>query len=586
MGLETAIDVSDFDNSDYSVSYRFAIIGGGLTGTSLLCQLVDELARMGEAGRLFGSRLGIDVFEKGAEVGPGLPHSSVYVLPFHITNMCARDMTVRIASPDDFQQWVGSNKEVLSHCFDQSEYDFSVSGKVDEHCAHYPREVMGEYLKNQLDDAAQRAEEIGIEVKIWRRCEVVDLWGEKTNIYLTVVEDQQGRKRVGSFQGALLATGHWFESSPIDNYFTSPWPASKLLKAIPPGAEVGGVGSSLSAIETALTLSAEGRFHRLSSGRLRYEKPDEPRRLTLFSRQGLLPRVRGRIGSRRNRYFTCERLQRLMDERPNQLTLMELFHLLDQELSAAYEAPIDWQEILDPSESPVHILRQDIDRAVKGDGSEGELVWQTVLVQIFPVVRELYLSLSRAERQRFDREFNTLFFIHAATQPAINAEKLLALMEAGIVKVKKLGEDYRFAWNESSGKFEFHYTGPDGHTLCDIFPYCVDARGQPRSIETDSSELTRNLLKRGIVQIEQRHLAGGQHTASPITGSILIDPDTHLVVQPRSGNGGTPDVQLFAVGAMTRGQIIDSSMAYGLARSTAAVAENLISIHKIMDSQQ
>ena len=577
MGLETAIDVSDFDNSDYSVSYRFAIIGGGLTGTSLLCQLVDELARMGEAGRLFGSRLGIDVFEKGAEVGPGLPHSSVYVLPFHITNMCARDMTVRIASPDDFQQWVGSNKEVLSHCFDQSEYDFSVSGKVDEHCAHYPREVMGEYLKNQLDDAAQRAEEIGIEVKIWSRCEVVDLWGEKTNIYLTVVEDQQGRKRVGSFQGALLATGHWFESSPIDNYFTSPWPASKLLKAIPPGAEVGIIGSSLSAIETALILSAEGRFHRLSGGRLRYEKPDEPRRLTLFSRQGLLPRVRGRIGSRRNRYFTCERLQRLMDERPNQLTLMELFHLLDQELSAAYEAPIDWQEILDPSESPVHILRQDIDRAVKGDGSEGELVWQTVLVQIFPVVRELYLSLSRAERQRFDREFNTLFFIHAATQPAINAEKLLALMEAGIVKVKKLGEDYRFAWNESSGKFEFHYTGPDGHTLCDIFPYCVDARGQPRSIETDSSELSRNLLKRGIVQVEQRHPAGEHHTASLVTGSILIDPDTHLVIQPRSGNGGsTPDVELFAVGAMTRGQIIDSSMAWGLARSTERVAECII----------
>jgi len=149
-------------------------------------------------------------------------------------------------------------------------------------------------------------------------------------------------------------------------------------------------------------------------------------------------------------------------------------------------------------------------------------------------------------------------------------------MEAGIVEVKKLGKDYRFACNESSGKFEFQYTGPDGHELCDIFTYCVDARGQPRSIETDSSELTRNLLKRGIVQVEQRHPAGEHHTASPVTGSILIDPDTHLVIQPRSGNGGgTPDVELFAVGAMTRGQIIDSSMALGLARSTAKVAEHL-----------
>ena len=435
---------------------------------------------------------------------------------------------------------------------------------------------MGEYLKNQLDDAAQRAEEIGIEVKIWSRCEVVDLWGEKTNIYLTVAEDQRGRKRVGPFQGALLATGHWFESSRIDNYFTSPWPASKLLAAIPPGTEVGVIGSSLSAIETALTLSAEGRFHRLPAGRLRYEKPDKPRRLTLFSRQGLVPRVRGRIGSRRNRYFTCERLQRLMDERPHQLTLMELFQLLYQELSEAYGTTIDWQQILDPSESPVHMLRQDIDRAVKGDGSEGELVWQTVLVQIFPIVRELYLHLGWADKKRFDREFNTLFFIHAATQPAINAEKLLALMEAGIVEVKKLGRDYRFACNESSGKFEFHYTGPDGHELCDIFPYCVDARGQPRSIETDSSELTKNLLARKLVLTETRSSAEDDPEASRGMGSILIDPDTHRVVVASADSASNPDLHLFAVGAMTRGQIIDSSMALGLARSTKIVTNFLM----------
>jgi len=574
--FERVIDVSDFDNSDGSVSYRFAIIGGGLTGTSLLCQLVDELARMGEAGHLFGSRLGIDVFEKGAEVGPGLPHSSAYVLPFHITNMCARDMTVRISRSDDFQRWVERNTALLCQHFDHEGLDFSASEGPDEHCAHYPREVMGEYLKNQLDDAAQRAEEIGIEVKIWSRCEVVDLWEEKTNIYLTVAEDQRGRKRVRLFQGALLATGHWFESSRIDNYFTSPWPASKLLAAIPPGTEVGVIGSSLSAIETALTLSAEGRFHRLPAGRLRYEKPDKPRRLILFSRQGLVPRVRGRIGSRRNRYFTCDRMRKLIADHPHRICLSELFLLLDQELSEAYGTPIDWQEILDPSESPVHILRQDIDRAVKGDGSEGELVWQTVLVQIFPIVRALYLHLGWADKKRFDREFNTLFFIHAATQPAINAEKLLALMEAGIVEVKKLGRDYRFACNESTGKFEFHYTGPDGHELCDIFPYCVDARGQPRSIETDSSELTRNLLKSGVVQIKRSQPGGGERSKTQLGGSILIDPETHLVMQSASNNPLNQHLQLFAVGAMTRGQIIDSSMALGLAHSTAKVVEYLI----------
>ena len=381
---------------------------------------------------------------------------------------------------------------------------------------------------------------------------------------------------VGPFLGALLATGHWFESIRDDNYFPSPWPASKLLAAIPPGAEVGIIGSSLSAIETALTLTSEGHFRRLPSGRLSYEKPASPRRLTLFSRRGLVPRVRGRIGSRQNRFFTCERLQQLIEERPNQLTLVQLFHLLDHELSAAYENTIDWQQIVEPSGTPAQILEQDINRALKGDGLEGELVWQTVLVQIFPEMRELYLSLCTSERQRFDREFNTLFFAHAATQPVINAEKLLALMEAGIVEVKKLGRDYRFACNESTGKFEFHYTEPGGHQLCDTFPYCVDARGQPRSIETDSSELTRKMLKRRLIQLEKLPQGRANSGTGNKTGTIMIDPKTNRVKPPDTGRAEHPNLDLFAVGALTRGQIIDSSMAYGLARSTETVVTGIV----------
>ena len=574
--FETASDGPDSDHSDCPMKYRFAIIGGGLTGTSLLCQLVDALDRMGDAGRKSAFGLGIDIFEKHPVVGPGLPHNGAYVLPFHITNMCAGDMTVRIARPDDFQQWVRRNREAVSPRFDQQESAFSVSGGVDEHCAHYPREVMGEYLKSQFDDALKKAEDIGVEVKTWSRCEVVDLWGEDTNIYLIAVGDQGDRKRAGPFQGALLATGHWFESSRIDNYLSSPWPAAKLLDVIPPGAEVGVIGSSLSAIETALTLSAEGRFKRLDSGRLSYEKPDKPRRLTLFSRQGLLPRVRGRIGQRRNRYLTCERLRRLMDERPNQLTLIELFQLIDRELSAAYGVQINWRQVAEPSGAPARVLEQDIDRAVKGDGPEGELVWQTVLVQIFPVVRELYLSLSAAERRLFDQQFNTLFFVHAATQPVSNAEKLLALMEAGVVEIKKLGRDYRFEVNESTGEFEFYSGGTDGQCRLATFSFCVDARGQPRSIETDSSELTRNLLQRGLVQTERLEPADHAHSAASASGSILIDPDTHRVVHTDPEHGGNAGIELFAVGAMTRGQIIDASMAYGLARSTQRIANLLI----------
>ena len=62
-------------------------------------------------------------------------------------------------------------------------------------------------------------------------------------------------------------------------------------------------------------------------------------------------------------------------------------------------------------------------------------------------------------------------------------------------------------------------------------------------------------------------------------GSILIDPSTHRIVLPNLENKS--DFDLFAVGAMTRGQIIDASMALGLARSTDTVSKLLI--QKISD---
>ena len=569
------------DNPDTSATYRFAIIGGGLTATSMICQLVDELHRQGDSAGRIGSLLTVEIFEKHLEVGPGMPHNCLYVQPYHVTNMCAKDMSVRISRPDEFQRWVTENGISLPRRFSQSELDVPAHNVDDDHCTHYPREIMGEYLKCQIDDAVARGKRLGLSIKVRNRCEVVDLRAHGSEIYLTTTTEHTAEKEVGPFQGALLATGHWFESRQLENYFSSPWPAQHLRSAIPPDAAVGVIGSSLSAIETALTLAADGQFRRLDSGKLTYVKPETYRTLTLFSRRGLVPQVRGRIGSRTNRYFTCARLQSLIDDHQGQVRLQEIFDLLNRELSEAYGEAIDWHQVIKPEGEPVHLLRQSIDRALKGDGAEGELIWQTVLVQIFPLVRELYLALSDNDRQLFDREYNTLFFMYAATQPAINGEKLLALMEAGVVDVIRLGKGYRLVHNESSHQFEFHYEAPDGTPRGAAFAYCVDARGQPRSLETDSSELTRNLIQRGLVHIDPGDSGQGR---SALRGSVLIDPFTHRTVLPPSAENIQSDFDLFAVGAMTRGQIIDASMAHGLARSTETVSKILI--QKVSDMGQ
>jgi len=101
------------------------------------------------------------------------------------------------------------------------------------------------------------------------------------------------------------------------------------------------------------------------------------------------------------------------------------------------------------------------------------------------------------------KNYTSVFFAHAATQPAVNAEKLLALMKAGIVAVYKLGEDYRLVRDEAKECYEFIYRDNRGSLKRDAYSYVVNARGQEKSLETNPSALAKNLLKSGTVQIEE-----------------------------------------------------------------------------------
>jgi len=63
--------------------------------------------------------------------------------------------------------------------------------------------------------------------------------------------------------------------------------------------------------------------------------------------------------------------------------------------------------------------------------------------------------------------------------------------------------------------------------------------------------------------------------ASYKTGSIWIDPETHLVMQRVVDTKIAKSGMIYAVGAMTRGQIIDASMAHGIVQATSRIADNV-----------
>ena len=372
-------------------------------------------------------------------------------------------------------------------------------------------------------------------------------------------------------------------------YFPSPWPANNLLQKIPPGEKIAVLGTSLSAIEVVLTLASNGHFIRDDANELVYVPPANPRRFVLYSRRGLLPKVRGKMGSYRNTFLTRENLERLIFENQGYVKLEAVFELLNSELKAAYGRSIDWQAVVNPTRAPADLLQQYLEDARNGDGPDGELIWQTVLYQSFDMVREIYLRLSLEDRKYFDKEYTSVFFTHAATQPALNAEKILALMKLGLVEVVKLGRDYQFVKNDKKAIYEFHYQNSTGERQRDRYQYVVDARGQAKSIKTDPSPFMKNLLKRGIVQIEEsQHVQPSANQTKRSakqrksnyhvykTGSVWIDPQTHCIVRQASDHKRILSNAIYAVGAMTRGQIIDASMAQGIVQSTADIANSLV----------
>ena len=98
----------------------------------------------------------------------------------------------------------------------------------------------------------------------------------------------------------------------------------------------------------------------------------------------------------------------------------------------------------------------------------------------------------------------------------------------------------------------------------------MDARGQDRFYDKNPDPLAQRLLNSGTVEIEP---ANSKDAGS---GSLWVDPRTHRVKRRVQDKTVHRSECIYAVGAMTRGQIIDASMAYGSAISTGTIAQDWI----------
>jgi uncharacterized NAD(P)/FAD-binding protein YdhS len=538
-----------------------AIIGCGLTGTAMLYQFIRMHQRQREKGRRPKQAIRILVFEQTQSPGPGLPYGRDQVFPFHIINMRTGDMSIDAHCPEDFTHWVSAHETHLKMQYPELCEWFSEAGTDPSHKDFPPRMVMGEYLKDRFKTAVQLARQQEVTLMVQKRWEVIDIQDQGSHLSLFALNRETQDLETFPAEKALLATGYWFGQPMGPGHFPSPWPAGALTAQIPQGERVAVIGTSLSAIDTALTLLSDGRFMRQENGSLRFLPAANSRRVALFSRKGLLPKVRGPMGNHQNRFFSKAGIAELSAQKKGRLELADIFGLLRQELESAYGRPVDWEALIHPSKDPVSLLREDIRQAKTGDTPRGDILWQTLLFQSTEILKTLYIESSPEQRQKFD-DYKSVFMAHAAPIPLMNAEKILALLESGVLTINRLQGPYRSMDSPDKPGFEFRYQDQDNRILSQPFRFVVDARGQSLSYEHNPSPLAKHLPASGLVRMENK--------------GILIDPESFGVITGTGEGESFASPRLFSVGIMNQGQIINAAMARECALSTHKIALGMI----------
>jgi uncharacterized NAD(P)/FAD-binding protein YdhS len=493
---------------------RVAIIGGGFAGLSVTSHLMQETIEKED-------QVEITLFEP-KDVDGGIPYNTQLPSSFRLNHeadsMGVVNPFLRDTEYDDFHKWIQENKDkeldILGGASLTTKYqDFDLS---DPH-AFLPRSLYGYYLKDRFAAMVAQGETEGYRFS-HRKDLVTDV--RKDEDGFTVFDSNTSSR----FSSVVLCTGDYFnrESS---NIFPATNPQEYLTNQdVKRTDAIGILGSSLSAIETAITLAERG-----------YEK------ITMFSRAGRLPKIRGNTSEYEPTYISSASIDSLRDS-SGMIDPYALASLFKKEFDYAYEQDdkglyqpkgINWQEII-RNEYPLQQLDEDIKAAQSGEG----LLWRSVLASTREWQPDLWNSLSTQDCQMVLEKYTSLILSYFAPMPLIQAEKLQYHLKTGVVNLHPNVVGY-----ESNNK-QWTMRLKDNETSVD---HLIDARGY--SQDASQNSLISSLIEGGLVE---KHPINGirANKQSQITKAGEVVDNLYaigaLLYGERPLNAATPSITHYA----------------------------------------
>ena len=459
-----------------------------------------ELARHPEA-------LDITLYERGEKAGIGMPYSP---------KMANRAMLANIASIEipevsiSYLAWLEAQSAQMLRDYGLDPDDLDARQFT-------PRLLLGEYFRDQLLALIEGARRLGHRVTVREKTEVTDVLPNADAVHLVTFDSVAQPK----FDHVILATGHVFpdDDAASRTYFPSPW--SGLIDAEIPAGLIGVLGTSLSGIDAVMAVATQhGHFRRTGGGGLRFEVEDAGLQIVLMSWTGVLPEADFYcpIPYEPLRWVTDVAVAMIAEEGSGLDGAFAIFQAELADADPAYAGRIGLSDLTADSfadayfadriaADPFRWARTNLDEVERNKAQQITVGWRYAILRMHEVFETLVPHLSDADRDRFNKGLKTVFVDNYAAVPPESIRRLLALHDAGVLRVLALGQSYDL---RRAGA----HTVITAHDKTHVFDVFIDARGQ-RALT--SKDLPFQTLREILLQ-------GGQDVPEVDENYSLVEP--------------------------------------------------------------
>lgn len=464
---------------------KIAIIGAGTAGVSVLRELVKYQEF---------KDLEVDIYDNPENMGQGVPfqNDSQELL----INLPSDQMSLNLDNPREFYEWYER----------QDDFKF-------EHPEFLPRFIFGHYMKSYLEQYQQTYDNINVIYKEVTEVYIDSNIGDTEINYHVCTSNDMSECKV--YDVVFLAIGTLSYHDPYHlkgtkGYIQTPYPTYNTLDEVDDTDRIAIVGTGLASLDVIRYVTAH--------------HPNLP--ITVTSRSGHLPSVRGEMPDIEFEYITPEHFNRIKKDYFGNVPLQ---HTIDLFVKECERFDLDLDELVHRKQGePIHDLTYDLDHP-KEVG-----IFQTLLEMVKENMNWIWNSFSHQDQEKFLKEYHGILKANSNPMPPTTAHLIIDGIHDGLIEIKKNVKDIYY--DEPNSRFCIYYEEENEKPY--IFDIVINATGAKTHLADldHDDQLVINLENRQVVQ---SHSLGG----------IQIIPETNQVISPRYGTLR----RMYAFGQLTNG---------------------------------